>query len=190
MLTIVDDKKMGFALGADDYLTKPLDRGRLLHTLNKYVSVQSPGLALVVEDDPTSRELFRRTLEKDGWSVTEASNGVLAMQSVAEHCPSLILLDLMMPEMDGFEFLDELRRHPQWQSIPVIVITAKELSAEDRMFLNGSLFLSGCVRQLLQKGSFDRAELLESVRRLVDQAHRPAPPTGSPSDGRDAVDER
>ena len=173
MLTIVDDKKMGFALGADDYLTKPLDRGRLLHALSKYVSVQSPGLALVVEDDPTSRDLFRRTLEKDGWTVTEANNGLVAMHSVAEHCPSLILLDLMMPEMDGFEFLDELRRHPQWQSIPVIVITAKELSAEDRMFLNGSLFLSGCVRQLLQKGSFDRQELLESVRRLVDQAHRP-----------------
>lgn len=173
MLTIVDDKKLGFTLGADDYLTKPLDRKRLLRALNKYCNPQSPGLALVVEDDERSRELFRRTLEKDGWTVREAQSGVVAMRSVAEQCPSLILLDLMMPEMDGFEFLDELRHHPAWQSIPVIVITAKELTEEDRMVLNGSLFLSGCVRHVLQKGRFDRQELLESVRQFAEESQRP-----------------
>ncbi|MBW3543180.1 MAG: response regulator [Planctomycetes bacterium] len=167
MLTIVDDKNMGYALGAADYLTKPLDRERLLHTLGKYCNVTSPGLALVVEDDASSRELLRRTLERDGWSVVEASNGRQALECVSNKAPSLILLDLMMPEMDGFEFLDELRHHPQWQKIPVVVITAKELTEEDRMFLNGSLFLSGCVKRVLQKGRFSRQELLEEVRELV-----------------------
>jgi len=173
MLTIVDNKNMGYALGADDYLTKPLDRGLLLDSLNKYCDIQSPGVALVVEDDAATRDLLRRTLEKDGWTIVEAAEGRTAIEMMAEHHPSLVLLDLMMPEMDGFEFLDELRRHPQWQSVPVIVITSKELTEEDRMFLNGSLFLSGYVRHVLQKGSFNRQELLESVRELVDQACRP-----------------
>ncbi len=173
MLTIVDDKNMGYAMGAADYLQKPIDRSRLLGTISKYCNVQSPGLALVVEDDPSSRELLRRTLEKDGWKVEEASNGRVALNCVATSCPSLILLDLMMPEMDGFEFLDELQQHPQWQSIPVIVITAKDLTEEDRMYLNGSLFLSGCVRRVMQKGGFDRQELLHEVRRLVDKSDNP-----------------
>lgn len=173
MLTIVDDKNMGYAMGAADYLQKPIDRNRLLGTLSKYCNVQSPGVALVVEDDPSSRELLRRTLEKDSWTVIEASNGRIALECMANNCPSLILLDLMMPEMDGFEFLDELQQHPQWQSIPVVVITAKELTEEDRMYLNGSLFLSGCVRRVMQKGRFDRQELLHEVRRLVDKGDGP-----------------
>ncbi len=174
MLTIVDDKNMGYAMGAADYLTKPFDRRQLLGSLNKFCNVKSPGLALVVEDDASSRELLRRTLEKDGWTIIEASNGRTALDCVANQCPSLILLDLMMPEMDGFEFLDELRQHPQWQSIPVIIITAKELTEEDRMYLSGSLFLSGCVRRVLQKGRFDRQELLQEVRQLVGSAEGPA----------------
>ncbi len=73
----------------------------------------------------------------------------------------------MMPDMDGFEFLTEVRQHPEWQEIPVIVITSKDLSEEDRMFLNGSLLLSGCVRRVLQKGSFSREDLLREVHTLV-----------------------
>jgi signal transduction histidine kinase/CheY-like chemotaxis protein len=138
ILTIIDDKNMGYMLGAADYLTKPFDRQRLLDTLSRYCNVSEEGLALVVEDDAPSRELVRRTLEKDGWAVVEASNGHEAWACMARRAPSLILLDLMMPDIDGFEFLDELRQHPQWRSIPVIVITAKDLTEEDRMYLNGS----------------------------------------------------
>jgi len=83
------------------------------------------------------------------------------------HPPSLILLDLMMPDMDGFEFLAELRQHEEWKSIPVIVVTSKDLNAEDRQFLNGSALLSHCVKQVLQKGSFSRDELLREVRELM-----------------------
>ena len=126
-------------------------------------------LALIAEDDTATREILRRHLEKDGWTVTEAANGREALDCVANLQPSLILLDLMMPEMDGFEFISEISRHPEWRNIPVIVITAKDLTEEDRMFLNGSLFLSGCVKPLrvLQKGKFSRDELLQYVHTLV-----------------------
>ena len=167
ILTIVEDKNMGYMLGASDYLTKPFDRQQLLMTLSRYCNVSQQGLAMVVEDDAPTRELIRRSLEKDNWEVVEASNGGEAWACMSRRAPSLILLDLMMPDIDGFEFLDELRRHPQWRTIPVIVITAKDLSDEDRMYLNGSLFLSGSVKQVLQKGHFDREQLLKEVQELV-----------------------
>jgi signal transduction histidine kinase/CheY-like chemotaxis protein len=167
MLTIVEDRNLGYALGAADYLTKPLDRERLLAALRKHCRTAAPGLALVVEDDPATRDMFRRMLEKDGWGVAEAANGREALAWVARGRPRLILLDLMMPGMDGFEFLEELRQHAEWRSIPVVVVTAKDLTPEDRLFLNGSLLLGGCVKRVLQKGSFRRDDLLREVRDLV-----------------------
>ena len=169
MVTISDDRELGVSLGMADYLTKPLDRDSLLRSLRPWCNVQAPGSALICEDDPTSRELLRRMLERDQWTVMEAANGREALERIAEHCPSLILLDLQMPEMDGFELIEELRRHPQWENIPVIVITARDLSEADRMFLSGSLFLSGCVKRVLQKGSFDRDELLHEIRRVIPE---------------------
>ena len=80
---------------------------------------------LVVEDDPRRARLFRRTLEKDGWTVAEADNGRVALEPCRGGRPELILLDLMMPEMDGFEFLDELRRTRSGTRIPVVVVTAR-----------------------------------------------------------------
>jgi CheY-like chemotaxis protein len=109
-------------------------------------------------------------LEKDGWEVQEAENGRAALECVKARQPALILLDLMMPEMDGFEFIAELRQNPEWKTIPVVVITAKELTREDRLFLNGSLLLSGCVKRVLHKGKFSRDELLREVRNLVSVA--------------------
>src|SRR5262249_8341736 len=125
------------------------------------------GLALVVEDDVPTRELLRRMLEKDGWGVQEAGNGRVALECVEKQKPSLILLDLMMPEMDGFEVVAEMRQHTGWKAIPIVVITAKDLTPEDRMFLNGSLLLSGHVKRVLQKGKFSREELLSEIRSLV-----------------------
>jgi len=170
MVTIVDDRNLGFALGAADYLVKPLDREQLTRALKKHRGGASPGLALVAEDDAATREMLRRMLEKDGWSVAEAATGRRALACVARQRPALILLDLMMPEMDGFEFLTELGHHPEWRSIPVVVVTARDLTAEDRMFLNGSLLLSGGLKQVLQKGRFSRDDLLRRVRELVAKA--------------------
>jgi signal transduction histidine kinase/DNA-binding response OmpR family regulator len=169
MVTIVDDRNLGFAMGAAGYLVKPVDRDGILHVLKKCCLVGHAPVALVIEDDEPTREMFRRMLEKDGWAVVEASNGRQALEFVAASPPSLIMLDLLMPEMDGFEFLSELRQHPEWKSIPVVVVTSKDLSPEDRMFLNGSLLLSNCVRRVMQKGSFNRDELLREVHALVSQ---------------------
>ncbi|MFO0797009.1 MAG: response regulator [Gemmataceae bacterium] len=166
MLTIVEDRSLGHALGAADYLFKPVDPGRLLATVRRHAPARR-GLALMVEDDGPTREIVRRMLESDGWAVAEAGNGREALGCVGRAKPGLIVLDLMMPEMDGFEFLTELQRHPDWRSIPVMVVTAKDLTPEDRGFLNGSLMLSGAGRRVLQKGAFSREDLLREVRDLL-----------------------
>jgi CheY-like chemotaxis protein len=167
MLTIVDDKNLGYALGAADYLTKPIDRERLVAVLSKYRCEQPRCSVLLVEDDPATREMLRRTLEKEEWWVAEAENGRVALEQVAETRPELILLDLMMPEMDGFEFITELRKDPVWRTIPIVVITAMDLTPEDRLRLNGY------VTQILQKGAYSREELLQEVRDLVAACLQP-----------------
>ena len=161
MLTIMDEKQMGYALGAADYLTKPIDWDRLAAVLQRYECARPPCPVLVVEDDPVMREMLQRRLEKEGWTVIEAENGRVALKRMAERQPDLILLDLMMPEMDGFQFLDEIRKREDWRSIPIIVVTAKELTAQDRQQLNGS------VEKILQKGAYSREELIREVRDLV-----------------------
>jgi len=166
MLTIMDEKQMGYALGAADYLTKPIDWERLAAVLRRYECARPPCPVLVVEDDPVMREMLRRRLEKEGWTVIEAENGRVALGRMGQSRPDLILLDLMMPEMDGFQFLDEIRGREDWHSIPVIVITAKELSAEDQQRLNGS------VEKILQKGAYSREELIHQVRDLVTASLR------------------
>src|SRR5215475_12747019 len=161
MLTIMDEKQMGYALGAADYLTKPIDWDRLAAILQRYDCARPPCPLLVVEDDPVMRDMLRRRLEKENWTVIEAENGRAALEQMTERQPDLILLDLMMPEMDGFQFLDEIRKRKDWHAIPVIVVTAKELSAQDRQRLNGS------VEKILQKGAYSREELIRQVRDLV-----------------------
>ncbi|HEU4322192.1 MAG TPA: response regulator [Roseiflexaceae bacterium] len=161
MLTIVDEKGMGFALGASDYLTKPIDRERLVTMLNKYRRSDKLASVMVIEDDPMTRQMMRRALEKEGWLVQEASNGRLALERMGEIQPDLILLDLMMPEMDGFGFIGELNKHPDWSNIPIIIVTAKDITQDDRLRLNGH------VERILQKGAYSRNRLLDEVRGLV-----------------------
>jgi signal transduction histidine kinase/DNA-binding response OmpR family regulator len=164
MLTIVDDKNKGYALGAADYLTKPFDREQLAATISKYRRAETgdDAPALVVEDDEVTRALLVRALEGEGWAVREAGNGRAALAEVAAERPQLILLDLMMPEMDGFEFVQELHKQPGGNSIPVVVITAKDITVEDR------LRLSGYVEKILEKGNYSRDELLRTVREMVE----------------------
>jgi PAS domain S-box-containing protein len=161
MLTIVDDKNLGYALGAADYLTKPVDWDRLAAILQKYRCAHPPCTVLVVEDDADTRDMLQRLLTRENWAVTEATNGRVALERMAESQPELILLDLMMPEMDGFAFLEALRQQDAWRSIPVVVVTAKDLTPEDRQRLNGY------VEQILQKGAYSREELLHEIYHLV-----------------------
>ncbi len=161
MVTIVDDKNLGYTLGAADYVTKPVDREHLGRVLGKYRCPHPPCPILLIEDDDTTRGMMRTMLEREGWKVSEAVNGREGLERVAEAEPNVILLDLMMPEMDGFEFIVNLRARKEWSGIPVVVVTAKELTAEDRRRLNGS------VEKVLLKGAFSHEELLGKVRELV-----------------------
>jgi PAS domain S-box-containing protein len=169
MLTILEEKNMAYALGASEYLTKPIDRGRLVAVLERYRREDQAQTTLVVEDDPAMRDILRRVLEPGGWAVDEAENGQIGLARLEKSLPGVILLDLMMPEMDGFEFIAELRRREEWRSIPVVVITAKDLTAEDHQRLNGY------VAAIVQKSAYSREELLAEVRDLVaTSVRRPA----------------
>jgi signal transduction histidine kinase/CheY-like chemotaxis protein/ligand-binding sensor domain-containing protein/protocatechuate 3,4-dioxygenase beta subunit len=172
MLTIVDEKHVGFTLGAADYFTKPIDWPRLVNVLHRYRKADGSQTVLVVEDDAATREMLRRTLEKEGWQVTEAENGRLGIERLKASRPALILLDLMMPEMDGFGFMEELHRQPQCHHLPVIVITAKDLTAEDIQRLNGQ------VARILQKSSMTTEELVAEIRALVPRFEPGAEPVG------------
>jgi adenylate cyclase len=129
--------------------------------LQRFAGSSDGNCVLIVEDDPGTRESLRRVIEREGWSSTEAENGRAALEKIEISAPALILLDLMMPEMDGFEFLDELRDRPDAVEIPVVVLTAMELTEEDRARLNGD------VARVLSKGGGSAAELSRELRRLV-----------------------
>jgi signal transduction histidine kinase/DNA-binding response OmpR family regulator len=161
LVTITDDQNMGFALGASDYVPKPIDWNRLLAIIGKHHSANA--LALIVEDDANTREMLERNLRKHGWQTGVAANGIDALARVSGRTPSVILLDLMMPEMDGFEFMQALRQRDDGRDIPVVVITAKELTEEDRRRLNGQVI------RVLQKGAFHTEELLEELRLLLSE---------------------
>jgi CheY-like chemotaxis protein len=179
LVTIADDKNLGYALGAVAYLTKPVEREQLLAAIESCRRANdagqpplapgtgSPGRVLVVEDDPAVRTLVRRTLEGQHWSVTEAENGRVGIEQLAGR-PDLIVLDLMMPEMDGFAFIEALRRRPDTERVPVVVLTAKDLTDDDRRRLNGS------VERILRKGEYTRDQLLAEVTGLVRSRCRPA----------------
>jgi len=160
LLSIVDQKNRGYALGAADYLVKPVDRAKLIETLTR-ICGSSSGKALLVDDDEMVRRSVRQALEPIGWKVTEAENGQVAVEVLATARPDVIILDLMMPKMDGFEFLDELRSRPDWQDIPVVVITAKDLTEKDRARLNGG------VERVIQKS--DRDEMLRQLTREISK---------------------
>jgi signal transduction histidine kinase/DNA-binding response OmpR family regulator len=177
MLTMVDDPERGFTLGASEYVTKPVNRRRLSQILKKYTCLRPPCPVLVIDDEVSSRSLMRAMLEKEGWVVSEAGNGIEALEKMQRERPRLICLDLMMPEMDGFAFAAEVRRHPEWRSIPIVVVTSQDLTNEDRRRLNGN------VEKILRKDGDSREALLEQVRDLLvdskaaraPRQHAPAP---------------
>jgi PAS domain S-box-containing protein len=166
MLTVVDEPAKGFALGASDYLSKPLRRDELRAVLARHATADRPARILVVEDDVPTREVLRRSIGEMGWSVAEAGNGREGLERFAEQRPDLILLDLMMPEMDGFEFLSELRFRPGGETIPVVVMTAAELTDADRAVLRGG------AATVLAKPAHAIEELPVELRSLLQRVGR------------------
>jgi len=161
MITMSDNKNMGYTLGASEYLMKPVEKDALIKVLKRFECDPSSCNILVVEDEDATREMMVRMVENEGWDVTQAENGRVALEKLGTVRPDLILLDLMMPEMDGFEFVAAMRKNAQWRSIPVVVVTAMSLTQEDVQKLNGQ------VKRILQKGGVSRDDLLKELRDAV-----------------------
>jgi adenylate cyclase len=165
--TIVDEQRHGMTLGAVGYLTKPIDRDKLVDLIAKYRAPSGPTRVLVIEDDATQRERIRSWLEPQNWSLIEADNGRVALDRLSECVADVILLDLMMPEMDGFQFVAEMQKHPTWIQIPIIVVTARDLTVEDHARLNSG------IEMVLRKEPFSPTTLIESIRRVVAKSRLP-----------------
>lgn len=160
LLSVVENNEIAMALGATDCLTKPIDWTKLQICIERLLPKSDPDRILVVEDDPASSELVTRILERDGWKIERVCNGKEAYASMEVSAPALVLLDLMMPEMDGFELVSKLRDHPTLSMVPVVVLTSKMLTPEDHARLNGG------VLDILAKGTTGRRDLLEAVRKV------------------------
>jgi len=163
MVTVAPDRGIGLSLGAAEVMTKPVDRAELTALLRHLLSRDGP--ILLVEDDLATRETVRSTIAKMNLTVAEATNGRQALSWLAENpAPALILLDLMMPEMDGFEFLDTFNSHADWRHVPVVVITAKQLTAAERGLL--------AVRTVIEKGDSIDRDIAAAIGKAVGR--RPA----------------
>jgi signal transduction histidine kinase/CheY-like chemotaxis protein len=175
MITVLNERGMAIPLGAADFVTKPIDRQRLTAILREHCAGPSGASILVVEDDLPTREALCRSLTSMGYVAHEAVNGQTGLDWLASHlAPSLILLDLMMPQMDGFEFLRELRKQPAYANVPVIVVTAKELTEEDIRVLSGQ------TEGIIAKDQTYLTELAAAVRgRLARQPARKAEPVAN-----------
>lgn len=194
ILCLAEERPPGHMGGAADYLMKPITRERLASIFARYLPQHGvvtgaaeyllaparerarngtvPGveddspLVMLVEDDPTTLQMMTAILRRTGWGIMSAENGREALEKLdAEQKPSLILLDLMMPEMDGFEFTARLRERPEFAHLPVVVLTAKDISSEDREFLNDK------VQAILQKGAQSHHDLLEELREVLNVAY-------------------
>jgi signal transduction histidine kinase/DNA-binding response OmpR family regulator len=161
VVSVVDRESLGFSLGAADYLVKPVNWDLLFKVLTRLGIVPEAGDLLIVDDDPESIRLMRRTLEARGFTVVEAHDGRQGLAAARERRPGLILLDLMMPVMDGFDTLQHLREDPRTADVPVVVLTAKDLTDEDRDRLGGK------VQALFQKQRVPLEHLVNEVRSIV-----------------------
>jgi len=171
VLSIVDDQDMGFRLGAVDYLVKPLEREAILDALARIAPPRTPpevAQLLVVDDDPQVCDLVSQLLEDEPYAITSAQDGMVALQAIGKQRPDVVLLDLLMPEMDGFEVIQHLCHHPQLSGIPVIVLTAKELTPAE------VAQLQRCTSRILQKSGLQRETLLRELRDALQELRQGA----------------
>jgi signal transduction histidine kinase/CheY-like chemotaxis protein len=168
LLTSVDEPESATSLGAADVLLKPFDRKTLCAALERFRTKNPAGYVLAVDDHADVRDLVSRTLRKEGWRVETATNAIEALQKVEAERPALILLDLGLPVIDGFEILSRLRAMPAWAELPVIVLTGRDVTQEDRARLAG-------VQGILTKGGDVRSDVIGEVRKILrlkpEQSH-------------------
>jgi len=169
MVTITDEKQRAFALGAAGYLMKPIDRTQLFNLLAPWRAAAGPTRVLVVEDDPDQLQSIGMALAQPNWQVVEATNGRIGLDKIRESIPDVIILDLMMPEMDGFEFMANLQTNRDWQHIPIFVVTALDLNERDRSRLNGG------IEKILRKGNFSTSDLVSQIIAVLRQSSSAQP---------------
>jgi signal transduction histidine kinase/DNA-binding response OmpR family regulator len=156
IVTVLADRGIAVSLGAAEFLTKPVDRARLAATIRQHV--YGSGVVLVVDDEAESRRITRRHLDRLGWEAAEAADGAAALSWLAQNPrPAMILLDLLMPGMNGFAFLEEIAAHAEWRDIPVVILTAMPLGAAERELL------AGRTREVIAKGADDLVQMLRRV---------------------------
>ena len=165
LLSVVDQKDLGYRLGAADYLMKPFERDDLLAALQR-VAPRCRQL-LVVDDDPHVADLVRQSLEDEPYQIDAAEDGLAALDAIGERRPDVILLDLLMPRMDGFEVIASLQQDPERRDIPVIVLTAKTLTRQERRALKEHALA------VIQKGALDRDALIAELKQVLPEPVRP-----------------
>jgi len=170
VISIIENRDLGYALGASEYLLKPVERDRLVEVLARYVKPAEDGLVLVVDDEEVMRERLVRAVTEAGYRAVATANGRRALEQIEKRTPQLIVLDLMMPEMDGFELLAALRERTGWAEIPVVVVTAKDLSSAEQAAL------SGATERVFCKGAYDTTALIAEVNRCLGAARGLVPP--------------
>ncbi|MCB9567120.1 MAG: response regulator [Myxococcales bacterium] len=168
MVSITDDQKRGLSLGADEYLVKPIERERLLEVLARHRNAERRPSTLIIDDDASARSLARGILEREGWEVREACDGLDGFDRLALARPDVILLDIIMPRCDGIRFLERLRSSPDLRDIPVVVLTGKDLTAEERAFLTAE------AQEVLGKTTAAPADILDELRRWLGGIRRDA----------------
>ena len=167
VVSIVDNRDFGLVLGATDYLVKPIDHARLQAVLRSLEGLRQSGegSVLIVDDDPVLRDVLSSLLSEDGWRVATAADGEAALVAVEHERPSAVVLDLMMPRVDGFEVLRTLRQKPTTRDLPVIVVTAKDLTDEDRERLGHN------AERVLLKQTMPIDKLQQEIRGVLMARH-------------------
>jgi CheY-like chemotaxis protein len=163
LVTVLDDPQKGYSLGAADYVSKPIEGDRLKQVVRRYCGQEAPSV-LIIDDNPADREIVRRILQNDGCRILEAADGKEGLNTLDASPVDLIVLDLIMPGMDGFEFLEELRKKGKAELPAIIVLTGKDLAATSRDRL------SGMVSDVIQKSQFDHTRFLQEINRHLDNA--------------------
>jgi CheY-like chemotaxis protein len=165
VVSIIDEPGRGFSLGAADYLMKPVDREVLVRVMQRVVQNHVPNQrgksVLVIDDDPVVLELMEAVLRPEGFEILKAADGGQGLRIARERNPALVVLDLLMPQMNGFEVVDEMHGSPETAGIPIVVLTNRSLSREEKDRLNGRII---AVRQ---KSEFNRADFVAQVRSLL-----------------------
>jgi CheY-like chemotaxis protein len=161
IVSMLDERGKGFALGAAEYLVKPVGRDDVLTALRRCIAVRGEGRkVLAIDDDPLAIEMIQAVLRGEGFTVLTATGGEEGVAAARDERPEMVLLDLLMPDVDGFAVVERLRADPTTAAIPIVVLTAKDMTAVDKERLNGQISF------LADKGEFDRSSLVDLVDRF------------------------